>query len=102
MRIPVGITDFILTETLLSCPEVDVPVLRSSVKCYLKDPEEVAGFRVKNFAVNTVEYNVFSKITFAIRDAKSKLAMTMLYFRIEQMRLFNGFETLFIELLFHI
>ena len=74
MRIPVGITDFILTETLLSCPEVDVPVLRSSVKCYLKDPEEVARFRVKNFAVNTVEYYVFSKITFAafaIRDAKS-------------------------------
>ena len=73
MRIPVGITDYILTETWLSCPEVDVPVLRSSVKCYLKDPEEVAGFRVKNFAVNTVEYYVFSKITFAIRDAKSGL-----------------------------
>ena len=46
MRIPVGITDFISTETSPSCLEVDVAVQRSFVNCYLKDPDPAITIRL--------------------------------------------------------
>ena len=46
MRIPVVITDFISMETLPSYQEVDDAVQRSSVNCYLKDPDPAITIRL--------------------------------------------------------